>query len=306
MKHFAALLKREVWEHPAFYVAPLVVAALILVSGIYNAFYTVSKYVGYERLVSVLGAVPEVARPVMYSWWPVLVIVFNAVTVFVIAFYLMDCLYADRKDRSILFWKSLPVSDSATVLSKLVTAMLTIPAITFVITVVSCFVLMLMFTLIIWFGGGSAWQLLWKPMPLFDGTLFLAYSFLVQSLWFVPLIGWVMLASAWSRRSPFIWVVLPPIVVIILEQTILRSSHFAQTLGERLVGVFPLAYQMNDTQWQAMRDSIESGNVDRVARITDIIDPTPLLTSSQLWVGFVAGALFVGAAIWLRRYRDET
>lgn len=306
MKTFVALLKREVWENPAFYVAPLVVAALILISGIYNAFYTVSKYVGYERLVSVITTVPEVARPVMYSWWPVLVIVFNLVMVFVIGFYLMDSLYADRKDRSILFWKSLPVSDSATVLSKLVTALATIPAITFLVTLASCFVLMLMFNLIIWFGGGSAWDLLWKPMPLFDGTVFLAYSFLVQSLWFVPLIGWVMLASAWSRRSPFIWVVLPPIVLVILEQTLLRSSRFAEILGERIVGVIPLAYQMNERQWEAMKDSIESGNVDNVARITDIINPTALLSSPQLWTGFVVGALFVAAAIWLRRYRDET
>lgn len=306
MKTFIALLKREIWEHPAFYVAPLVVAALILLSGIYNAFYTVSKYVGYERLVSVVATVPEVALPVMYSWWPVLVILFNLVMVFVIGFYLMDSLYADRKDRSILFWKSLPVSDSATVLSKLVTALGTIPAITFLVTLASCFILMLMFTVIIWLGGGSAWALFWKPLPLFDGTVFLAYSFLVQSLWFVPLIGWVMLASAWSRRSPFIWVVLPPIVLVILEQTLLRSSRFAEMLAERLVGVIPLAYQMNDSQWSAMRDSIESGSVEDVARITDIINPTPLLTSPQLWMGFVVGALFVAAAIWLRRYRDET
>lgn len=306
MKTFVALLKREVWENPAFYVAPLVVAALILLSGIYNAFYTVSKYVGYERLVGVLATVPEVARPVMYSWWPVLVIVFNLVMVFVIGFYLMDSLYADRKDRSILFWKSLPVSDSATVLSKLFTALATIPAISFIVTFASCLVLMLIFTLIIWFGGGSAWDLLWKPVPLFDGTVFLAYSFLVQSLWYVPLIGWVMLASAWARRSPFIWVVLPPIVLVILEQTLLRSTRFAEILAERVVGVIPLAYQMDHTQWEAMRDSIESGNVDNVARITDVINPTPLLMSSQLWTGFIVGALFVAAAIWLRRYRDES
>lgn len=306
MKTFFVLLKREVWEHPAFYVAPLVVAALIMLSGIYNAFYTVSKYVGYERLVGVLASIPEAARPVMYSWWPLLLIVFNLVMVFVIGFYLMDSLYADRKDRSILFWKSLPVSDSETVLSKLVTALATIPAITFVVTLASCLVLMLMFTIIIWLGGGSAWTLLWKPLPLFDGTLFLGYSFLVQSLWFVPLIGWVMLASAWSRRSPFIWVVLPPIVLVILEQTLLRSSRFAELLVERIVGVIPLAYQMNDSQFTAMKDSIESGNIDNVARITDIINPTPLLMSSQLWSGFVVGALFVAAAIWLRRYRDET
>lgn len=306
MKTFFALMKREVWEHPACYVAPLVVAALILVSGIYNAFYAVSKYLGYERVVAVLSSVPEVARPVMYSWWPALVIVFNLVMVFVLGFYLMDCLYADRKDRSILFWKSLPVPDSTTVLSKLATALLTIPGITFVVTVLSCIILMLMGTMIIWLGGGNAWPLLWKPMPLFDGTVFLGYSFLVQSLWYVPLVGWVMLASAWSRRSPFIWVVLPPIVLVILEQTLLRSSELAELLGERLVGVFPLAYQMNDAQWEAMKRSVERGQVDSVTRITDVIDPTPLLSSSQLWLGFVVGGLFVTAAIWLRRYRDET
>ncbi len=306
MKSFAALLKREIWEHPAFYVAPLVVATLILVSGIYNAFYVVSKYIGYERVVSVLNTIPEAARPVMYSWWPLLVIVFNLVLVTVIVFYLMDCLYADRKDRSILFWKSLPVSDSTTVLAKLTTALITVPAITFVVTIGASMVLMVMLTLIIWFGGGSAWDLLWKPLSLFDGALFIAYSFLVQSLWYVPLVGWALLASAWSRRSPFMWTFLPPIAVIILEQMLFRTERFAELLGERIVGVIPLAYQVNDEQFEAMRRSYESGNVENVARITDVIDPTPLLSSPQLWAGFLVGALFIAAAIWLRRYRDET
>ncbi len=306
MKTFAALLKREVWEHPAFYVAPIIVAVLILVSGIYNAFYVVSKYVGYERVVTLLGTIPEAARPVIYSWWPLLLIVFNLVMVTVIAFYLMDSLYADRKDRSILFWKSLPVSDSTTVMSKLVTALATVPAITVVVTVAASLVLMMMGTLIIWFGGGSAWALLWKPVPLFDGTVFIAYAFLVQSLWYVPLVGWVMLASAWARRAPFMWTVLPPIGLIILEQMLFRTERFAELLGERIVGVIPLAFQVDDEEWEEMWEGFQSGDAENVTRITDVIDPTPLLTSPDLWLGFVVGGLFVASAIWLRRYRDET
>ncbi|NNF52121.1 MAG: hypothetical protein HKN59_06755 [Gammaproteobacteria bacterium] len=306
MKTVVALLKREVWENPAFYVAPLVVAALILLSGIYNAFYVVSKYVGYERVVTLLGTIPEAARPVIYSWWPLLLIVFNLVMVAVIAFYLMDSLYADRKDRSILFWKSLPVPDSTTVLSKLVTALVTVPAITVAVTVGSALVLMIMATLIIWFGGGSAWALLWKPVPLIDGTLFVAYAFLVQSLWYVPLVGWVMLASAWARRAPFMWTVLPPIGLVLLEQMLLRTERFAELLGERIVGVIPLAFQVDDDKWEVMWEGFQSGDAENVGRVTDVIDPTPLLTSPQLWTGFVVGALFVAAAIWLRRYRDET
>ena len=243
-------MKREIWENPAFYIAPLVVAALILVSGIYNAFYSVGKYIGFERVVQLLGTIPEAARPIMYSWWPALVVVFNLVMVFVLAFYLMDSLYADRKDRSILFWKSLPVPDSTTVLSKLATAMFTVPIITLLVTIGSFLVLLVVGTIMIWLGGGSAWALVWKPTPLLDGTLFLCYAFLVQSLWYLPLIGWIMLASAWSRRAPFIWVVLPPVALVLLEQMILRSRHLATLFGERIVGVFPLAFQVSDSDLQ--------------------------------------------------------
>jgi len=306
MKTFIELLKREIWEHPAAYVAPLVVAALLLVSGIYNAFYVVSKYVGYERVVMILGTMPEAARPVIYSWWPLLLVVFNLVMVAVTAFYLMDCLYADRKDRSILFWKSLPVSDSTTVLSKLITALATIPAITVAVTVGAALVLMLMATLIIWFGGGSAWALLWKPVPLIDGTVFVAYAFLVQSLWYVPLVGWVMLASAWARRAPFMWTVLPPVGLIILEQMLFRTERFGTMLGERIVGVIPLAFRVSDERLTEMWEGFQTGDAENTVRVTDVIDPTPLLTSPQLWLGFVVGGLFVASAIWLRRYRDET
>jgi len=306
MKSFLVLMKREIWENPAFYFAPLVVAALILVSGIYNAFYSVGKYVGFERVVQLLGTIPEAARPIMYSWWPALVVVFNMVMVFVLGFYLMDSLYADRKDRSILFWKSLPVPDSTTVLSKLATAMFTVPLFTLLVTIGSFLVLLVVCTIMIWLGGGSAWELVWKPTPLLDGTLFLSYAFLVQSLWYLPLIGWVMLASAWSRRAPFIWVVLPPVALILLEQMILRSQHLVTLIAERMVGVFPLAFRIEDSQVRAMQDNFANQELSDIPQITDLIDPTPLLTSIDLWLGFAVAGLFIGAAIWLRRYRDET
>lgn len=306
MKSFLILMKREIWEHPGVYIAPLVVSALILVSGIYNAFYSVGKYVGFERVVQLLGTIPEAARPIMYSWWPGLVIIFNLVMVFVLGFYLMDCLYADRKDRSILFWKSLPVPDSTTILSKLATAMFTVPFITLLVTVGSFLVLLVVATIMIWLGGGSAWALVWKPTPLFDGTVFIGYALLVQSLWYLPLIGWLMLASAWSRRSPFIWIVLPPVALVLLEQMILRSENLATLIGERIVGVFPLAFKVEAEQWDAFHENLEHTKLESIPQITDLIDPTPLLTSPDLWLGFVVGGLFIAAAIWLRRYRDET
>lgn len=306
MKSLITLMKRELWEHPAFYVAPLVVAALILVSGVYNAFYSVGKYVGFERVVQLLGTIPEAARPIMYSWWPALVVVFNLVMVFVLAFYLMDSLYADRKDRSILFWKSLPVSDSTTVFSKLATAMFTVPFITLLVTIGSFLVLMVVCTIMIWLGGGSAWALVWKPTPLFDGVLFLSYAFLVQSLWYLPLIGWVMLASSWSRRSPFIWVVLPPVALVLLEQMILRSEHLANLIGERIIGVFPLAFKVEPERWQMVHDNLEHAELENIPQITELINPTPLLSSPDLWIGFIVAGVFIATAIWLRRYRDET
>ncbi|MEE9141387.1 MAG: hypothetical protein V3U59_01620 [Gammaproteobacteria bacterium] len=302
MKEFAMLMRREIWENPAFWVTMLVVSLLFLGSGIPQGLYHLGREVGFSEAIMHLAEAPEGALGGIYSAVAVIIgVIFNAIMLFVLFFYLLDALYADRKDRSILFWKSLPVTDTQTVLSKLVTAMFVIPAYALAAILGTFLVLLVVVTVVAWMGGGSAWGLIWSQVPFIQIVMFLVYAFVVQSLWWLPLIGWALFASAFARRTPFLWVVLPPVVVVLLEQTLFASHRFAEWLGDRFVGVFPLAIRDEDFQVE-----IDDDRFEVLGEITQLIDPTPLLTSPGLWVGFVIGGAFIAGAIWLRRYRDES
>ena len=305
MKTFLMLMKRELWEHPAFYVAPMVVTAVMILGFAAEQIFTGSDFLGPANFVQVFNLIDEASRPKAYS---VLVflgfLAYNLILVFVIGFYLMDCLYAERKDRSILFWKSLPVSDTTTVISKIATAMFTIPGVTLVVYLLSWIVFSVVLTLIVWVGGGSAWDLVWKPMPFLEVMGVVSYTALVQSFWFLPFIGWVALASAWARRMPFLWVVLVPLAIVIVETFIFRSEKFLALIGERFQAVLPLAFSTEI--FEDVDVDLDDMRFDHVGSLLDIIDPTPLLSNIQFWGGIVVGSLMIAAAVFLRRYRDET
>src|SRR5206468_10746510 len=63
-------------------------------------------------------------------------------------FYCLDALYGERRDRSILFWKSLPVSDVMAVLSKLAIPIVILPLLSFAVTVATQFFMLLLSTVI--------------------------------------------------------------------------------------------------------------------------------------------------------------
>ncbi len=306
MSTFLTLMRREIWEHPAFYIAPLVVTAIMSLGFAADALVFDQNLLRPTNFVQMLQMIPDASRQDVYSILMFMpgFIPYAIVLVFVIFFYLMDCLYSERKDRSILFWKSLPVSDTETVLSKIATAMFTIPGITLLVYLASAVFFFALLTLVVWVGGGSAWQLLWSAMPVVEVVGLATYSLLVQSFWFLPFIGWVALASAFARRMPFLWVVLVPLAVVIVETFVFGSRKFLEMIGARFEGVLPLSYSADDVHFDF--DDIDEMTFENTGSILDVIDPTPLLTSLEFWGGLVVGAMLIAAAIWLRRYRDDS
>lgn len=301
MKNMAMLLRREIWEHPAFYVAPLVLTAVFSLGFAIENLIFERDIISAAGIVAALQLIEEQYRSNAYAL-PALVVflIYNLIMVFVIGFYLMDCLYAERKDRSILFWKSLPVSDTTTVASKMLTAMITIPLITLVVFLVAWFFFLVVVTVVIWIGGGSAWSLLWKHIPWFQVIWNAGYLLLVQSLWFFPFMGWVALASAWARRMPFLWVVLVPLAISIVEVFVFKTRNFLELIGSRFVVLIRPLEDNEDIEFDW-----GSATFDEVS-ITDVIDPTALLTAPGLWGGLLVGTLFLAGAVWLRRYRDDS
>ena len=213
-------------------------------------------------------------------------------------FYSLDSLYADRRDRSVLFWKSLPLSDSETVVSKFVVAVVAVPLVAAVAAVLAQLVVALGITVkgaiaghdvgVMWDGG-----VLGASMGL-TGVVTAA-----SMLWYAPVVAYLMLASAWAPKSPFLWAVLPPMALVLLEKIAFGTNSLWQFITYRLFGVVKALFG-DESQIPGVvirRDEL-SGDA-----ATGII---ALFTSPSMVLGLVAAAALVVGTIWVRRYRDET
>ncbi|MCJ7557265.1 MAG: hypothetical protein MUP90_10180 [Gammaproteobacteria bacterium] len=299
MKTFLALVRREVWEHTAIWLVPAVLSAvLVIVAG----FASVKLLGGGVNIVmDGHGVETDQIFHGLSNLNLGMVVVFGLVMGVVATFYLLDCLLADRKDRSILFWKSLPISDLTTVLSKLATAAVLIPLVTVIAGFITAFMLMLVVSVDLLVLGGSPWEMLWSQVPYFSNLALVLYAMLVSVLWYLPLMGYLMLVSAFAKRAVMVWTVLPPLVIALIETQFMGSNHFAIMLSERMGGFAPLAF--NTDSLESMADAIDQGHVGPGL---DVISAAPFLQSPGLWLGLVVAGVFIAGAVYLRRYRDES
>jgi len=204
-------------------------------------------------------------------------------------FYCLDALYGERRDRSILFWKSMPVSDLTTVLSKASIAILVIPLVTFVATVATQ-VVMLAVSSTVLAGNGVSPSVLWDQMPLSDIiTINFGHVVAFHGIWYAPFYAWLLLVSAWATRLPFLWATLPPAAVIVIERVAFNSAHFAGLLQLVFVGG-------SDTD--AMSGTKHVMTMDML-----MVPFGRFLLGPGLWIGLVLSAVFLLGAVRLRRVR---
>jgi ABC-2 type transport system permease protein len=214
----------------------------------------------------------------------------------VLFFYLLDSLLNERKDRSILFWKSLPVSDAQVVFSKLLTAAVVTPV----------FVLLVSSLLQVLFAG--VWSarfsgtVLGDALMAWDGGVWLqiqgSFLLLLVSgiLWYLPLMAYLMIVSVWARRNAFLWAVLPPVAILAIEGMILQSNHFGQFLGRRLIGIF-----------QIMEEGAAGVSGEDMVTVREVFDAvTVVFTHYETWLGVLSAAAMIFAAIRIRRFRDDS
>lgn len=300
-----ALLQRELWEHRSLYVAPIVVALLLtLISLTGQVSVDGTKFV--DLGIVGLTNLPENARAAMLSG-----VMIGLSTTFVFAmcvlaiFYALDSLYAERKDRSILFWRSIPSTDFETVLSKLLTAVLVIPLITFAIIVATHLVVLLISSVWIGIRGGNAWHLIWASAPFFDNWTATLVFLLALPLWLSPFIGWFLFVSAFTKRSPFLVGFLPLVILPMIEKMIFDSEVFAEAVFVRSVKM-PLFIDLG-----TMERLFEEGEdfamvADAKLSLLGLMDLGGFLTHPGLWLGLVVCGLLTAAAIYVRRYRDDS
>jgi ABC-2 type transport system permease protein len=275
-------VRRELWENRSIYVAPLIVAAVVLFGSFVGSFHLA----GRRRLAMLLDpAHRRAAIELPYDIAAMIIIL----TAFVIGlFYCLDALYGERRERSILFWKSLPVSDLTTVLSKAVIPLVILPLVIFVVIVATQFTMMLISSAALLSSGLTGTT--WANFNLFQQSLILLYSLAVIALWHAPIYGWALMISGWARRATFLWAVLPFLAIGVLEKIAFDTSHFALMLKNRLVGAGDTAFAFQPHHGVA---------IDSLAQLT----PGRYLATPGLWIGLAFAAAFVAIAVRQRRYR---
>lgn len=307
MKYWITLVRREFWEHRALWMAPLLVAALLIGLTALSGGVHVSADARVEvdgRSVDFAQAItPERAEKLFGVLVAGLFVPQLIVVLVGLFFYLLDALYSERKDRSILFWKSLPVSDAHTVAIKALVALLVVPLGVWAISAITSLPII---GVLIGKLAGTAFA----PVVQWDTGIWFAVQgamlagTLVAALWYAPLAAALLLISAWARRNVFLWAVLPPVALMLLERTTLGTHRVAAFLRYRLGGFF-------DAMGMSLGTSERiAGATDReFARLGEVyrrLDTTPLLGNIDLWLGVGAAVLMLWLAVQVRRRRDDT
>jgi len=320
MKTMKWMLRRELWEHKgAFFWAPLVIAAamIVFIGGgfVYSMAFGAPENINFQGhdLVSVQG-VPQdmryrIANMVATGYLGIAAPLFMVLTV-VVFFYCLSALHDDRRDRSILFWKSLPLSDRDTVISKVVTALLVAPLITIAIGVATALVLLVIGMLSAASKGLNLFAPVLTEPNLYLSPLYLLAMLPLYILWALPTVGWLLLVSSWARSKVFLWAVGAPLVLLVViawfnfmvgqVANIAIDVDLVQQIVARFLGGLVPGVWMSE---------IDSGRLESLAKGPDAMllmrESYRTLAAPGVWLGAAAGVAMIAGAIRLRRWRDE-
>jgi len=313
------LLRREVWEHKGMVMWAPAVVALIIVTLVLGGLLMGQNLTVHmdgqaahlkDHLVEHMlrpGAKQEFARAASEMYVAIGVPLYLELGVLVF-FYCLGALYDDRRDRSLLFWKSLPVSDRMTVTSKVAVALLVTPVITMLAaTALSLAVILLMCTAAA-FQGVHLFGTLLSTGEFYLAPLRMFGLLPVYMLWALPTVGWLLLVSSWARSKVFLWAVGVPLgagVLVAWTSKIFalewNIGWFMQHVVARLLtGVAPGSWFM-----YVRPASLEGKEEGRMGAAELLFDSWASLASPVVWIGAVAGVAMIAGAVWMRRWREE-
>jgi ABC-2 type transport system permease protein len=290
-------VRRELWENHSVYIAPMAVAALYLIAFTMSLIWLPQSMREVwmphtmREMPTVNPADQRIGLAMPYTHGAMLLML---VAFMVGIFYSLDALHGERRDRSILFWKSLPVSDLTTVLSKASIPLVVLPLLVFAVTVtLQQLMRLLSLTALAVTGAGAA--TLWARLPFFQMDLVLLYGLITLALWHAPIYCWLLLVSGWARRATFLWAALPPLALAAIENIAFHTTFFGSLLHHRLLGFGAAAFDLNDKNGVPI-----DAHFIPLAQLA----PGRFLSSPSLWLGLVFAAACLAATVRLRRYRE--
>ena len=277
-------VRRELWENRWIYIGQLAIAAVFVIGFLINM---------TRWLAKVRSSLPT--DPLKY--WEITALPYNvaaglmmATLILMSVFYCADALHGERRDRSILFWKSLPVSDLTTVLAKACIPLIVLPLLTFAI-IIALHLITLWLTSVVLLASGMSVLSLWRELSIFQmWGLLLYHIMLAHAIWPFPVYCWLLLVSGWARRATLLWAALPVVAIGGLEKLVFHTWHFAALVGLRLIG-------------GSAPTDFTSGQMFPTGPMTHLT-PGRYLSAPGLWIGLAVGVVFLAAAVRLRRYRD--
>ncbi len=313
------LLKREFWEHKGgFFWAPIVVSVIVTVITAFTILVGVTQ--GVKSTIVINGetvtnlaerfspeqkatAVEHLASTYMVSAVPLLFVL--SFTVF---FYCLSALFDERKDRSVLFWKSLPVTDGATVLSKVAVALCLAPLITLGLAIMLAIVNLTFLTIGAGAAGVNIAGELVGSTSLYMAPLQIAALFPIYVLWALPTVGWLLMVGAWARSKPFLWAVGAPLLAMGLIAWFNKMFSFGWQLewfwlnivGRGLLSLTPGSWFVLSGENIAVPGGMQEPQMNSLVTLSWAQLATP-----NLWIGVTVGAAMIYAAIRLRRWKDE-
>ncbi|ODN43730.1 hypothetical protein [Piscirickettsia litoralis] len=301
MQTFLMLMRREFWENrTSMMKAPLytalIIGALVLLSTVLgigrHGYFTLSIN---NHNIQLQSASVEILLYIVSL--PLIILM-----IFSTLLYLLNTLYDDRQDRSILFWKSLPTTDLATVLAKFATAIILIPFWSFVAIIVLQLISLAISSVFTWHVQVISLSTLWNPLHLIKVWLYLWLSFMNQALWLLPLFSWCLLVSAYVKKNPLLYAVLIPLLLCLLERIILGSSTLYHLISERFSGLFKI--------WTTTEFHSQDIGINALQSATPYLDNGLNYLSSQLshtpfWYGVVFSMICLTITVGLRKYRYE-
>jgi ABC-2 type transport system permease protein len=302
MSRFGVLIRREFWEHRGLWITPLAIAAVLIIGTVFLGEIQID--VGFAGPPGSVDLRPPPMALLMLG----LSVPFYIATAILAVAYFLDCLYAERRDRSILFWKSMPVSDRLTVLSKFVAGLIVFPLGTYLVIALTSVAV-----------GAALWLrarvgVAADALPGWDWATWLRvqsvllYGLVAALLWYAPYAAYLMLVSVWARRSVYAWAFIPPVLLALLEHQLLGTYFFGRIVQRGFSELLRLAFHLNRqfdiSIGEVMTRPVGGAGGGRL--LLQPFDPRVLLGSPQLWIGLIVAALMLLAAIRLRRLRDDS
>ena len=322
MNSFITLLRRELWEHTSLKAIPVTLLVFVLLANLAFIFFistaggtmTISTGGETQQLVSYIDFFSRLdasKQAVIVNGTLITTgMIINSILLIAMFFYLLDSLYGERKDRTILFWKSLPVTNRMTVLSKLSIAVIIIPVIIFITTILANLITLALQSYIFLHHQNEA-DLLWQQVDITGLSMFSIFLLIQQTIWYYPVMGWLLFCSAWGRRSPIVVAVLIPAMLVFIDSSFMLDTGVSEILLERLpLGIMSMQLGNESSlmtyPYNLSGQQLPGFNMAAGISLPSLEDILQFLMIKKVWMGIIIGLFFTGMAISLRRWRDDS